>query len=272
MRGIFMRFTNDIYTLKPEKRISFTIGKDSNIKLPTAQNVFFRSKQDEIIKQYESARLFLRETVIDDLDKWVDEYDKRYEETFKLLLIERMFEAALIYYNIIVDLSWTLCYVSIEYALYKKDSNVELNSFISIEDAYNAMRKAENLVTNPDIEGNPLVYLKFMCPEFEEAIELVIEFWRKFKDRSIRNLYNFIKHKGKPAYSEVESILGNKLMSLKIDGNDCPIDIRDVKMEVELGKSINDLKDFDDKTLFPYIKKLFELLEEQINPSEIIFY
>lgn len=265
-----MEFTNKVITLKPESELSFTIKKDSYLKFPTAQHIFFRSKQDEIFKQYQTARTFLYETETKDLKHWFTEYDKSNEEIIKLSFMGDMYETALIYYNIIVDLSWTLCYVSIEYALYSKNSTIELNNFISIEEAYDAMRKTENLVTNPGIEGNPLEYLRSMCPEFEESIDLVIEFWKNFKDSSIRKLYNFIKHKGKPTYCEIEKIIGGSVITLTIGGNKCPIDIRDVKMEVELIKSIRELKEFDDEVLFPYIKKLFELLEMQINPSKMI--
>ncbi len=265
-----MEFSTDIFSLDPNKDIHIEFCKNTTIKLPTSQDIFFRAKEDEIFQQYQSARLFLRETETDDWDHWFQDYDPNYTEAFKLLFIQRMYETALIYYNILVDLSWTLCYISTEYALYKKDKTIKLNDFINIEDAYDAMRNAENLVTNPDNEGNPLTYIKVMCPEFEDSINLVIDFWKDFKDSSIRNLYNYIKHKGKPSYEELERIKGGKLMGLKINEEECPIDIRDVKKVVNLRKSIIDLREFDDTILFPYIKKLFELLELEIKPSEIL--
>lgn len=265
-----MEFINKVITLNPERTSSFTLGKGYEIKIPTAQDVFFKSKQDEIFKQYQTARMFLYETETKDLEHWFTGYDKSKEEIVRLTFMTEMYETALIYYNIIVDLSWTLCYVSIEYALYSKESTIELSNFMSIEDAYNTMRKIENLVTNPGVDGNPLEYLKLMCPEFEESIDWIIEFWKSFKDSDIRKTYNFLKHKGKPTYCEIEEIVGKKVMNLTIDGNRCPIDISDVKMEVELFKSISELREFDDEILFPYIKRLFELLETQINPSKMI--
>ncbi|MEG0134105.1 MAG: hypothetical protein RR851_15080 [Clostridium sp.] len=265
-----MEFSTDIFMLNPNKDIHIEFNRDTIINPPTAQDVFFRAKQDELFQQYQSARIFLRETETEDWNHWFDECDPRYEGTFKLLFMQRMFETALIYYNIIVDLSWTLCYVSTEYALYKRDKTIKLNDFISIEDAYYAMRKTENLVTNPDIEGNPLEYLKAMCPEYQDSINLIIDFWRDFKDSSARKLYNYIKHKGKPNYSEIEKFRAGKLMALKINEKECPMDIRDVKMVIGLIESISDLKEFDDTKLFPYIEKLFGLLEMAIKPSEII--
>lgn len=266
-----MEFANDIYILKPYINVSFTINKGDEIKVPSAQDIFFRCKQDEIFLQYESARLFLRETEIDDLSLYFDEYNKKYEEGFKLSLIERKFEAALIYYNIIVDLSWAICYLSVEYALYQEGKETKvLNKFLSIEDAYDVMRVAENSITNPNSNGNPLEYLRSVCPEYKESINLVIEFWKSFKESSIRVLYNFIKHKGKPTYYEIEELKGGRLLDFSIDGKRCPIDIADVKMKVGLMDSIKSLNKFDDEVLFPYIKTLFDLLEKQINPSKMI--
>ena len=113
------------------------------------------------------------------------------------------------FYNIIVDLSWTLCYVSAEYVLYEKDKTIDFSGMLPIEEAYKALRKAENLVTNPNSQDNPFVYLKNMCPEFTPAIDLIIEFWQDFADSEIRKLYNFIKHKGKPNFDEIELLDNN---------------------------------------------------------------
>lgn len=74
------------------------------------------------------------------------------------------------------------------------------------------MRKAENLVTNPNAEENPFGYLKIMCPEFSSAIDMIIDFWSEFGRRNIRQRYNFCKHKGKPAYTEIETLAGSHIM------------------------------------------------------------
>ena len=138
-------------------------------------------------------------------------------------------------------------------------------------EAYKALRKAENLVTNPNSQDNPFVYLKNMCPEFTPAIDLIIEFWQDFADSEIRKLYNFIKHKGKPNFDEIEAHKGGKIMGLKINSEDYPTDIREVQKKVGLYQTISDLQNFDDNVLFPYIKELLSRLETIIKPSPMIF-
>lgn len=263
-----MDFLTNIFELQQDKSVSINLN---NVKIPTSVDVFFRAKQDEIFQQYESARMFLRETETENWDHWFQTDDHKYQEVFELLFMERMFEVALMYYNIIVDLSWTLCYVSAEYILYEKNKTIKMESIMSIDDAYDAMRRAENLVTNPNNEGNPFEYLKLMCPEFKDSIELIIGFWKSFRDTNIRALYNFIKHKGKPMYEEVEKFRPGKLLGLTIDNKNCPTDIHDVQKIINLKKSIMELREFDDKLLFPYIKRLFELLESAVNPSPFVF-
>jgi len=261
-----MVFSTDIFELqhksKPFKLIGATI--------PSPQDVFFRSKQEEIFQQYESARIFLRETETDDWNHWFVTDNPEYQDVFQLLFKERMFEAALMFYNIIVDISWVLCYVSAEYAQYGKDESINFTSVMSIEDAYDLLRKAENSVTSPNSEDNPLGYLKIMCPEFIDSIDLVIDFWKRFSNHTIRGLYNFIKHKGKPLYSEIEIFKGPRFMGLIIGGKNCPSDIRDVQKVISLSDSIQELKEFDDNMLYPYVKELFASLERTLKPSPFI--
>lgn len=118
------------------------------------------------------------------------------------------------FYNVIVDLSWTLCYVSAEYALYEKDETINFSGMLPIEEAYAALRKAENIVTNPNSPDNPFVYLKSMYPGFAPAIDLIIEFWKNFADSNVRGLYNYVKHKGKPLFDEIEEYRQGKITAL----------------------------------------------------------
>lgn len=262
-----MKFVTDIFELQRDRNIQINILGET---LPNPKEIFFRAKQEELFQQYESARIFLRETETDDWNHWFQNNDPKYQEVFELLFTERMFEAALIFYNIVVDLSWVLCYVSVEYVFYRKNKQINMESMLNIEDAYKLLRKVENTVTNPNIEGNPLEYLKTMCPELKEPIDLVIDFWTKFCDSNIRTLYNFIKHRGKPLYKEVEKHMGCKPWGLSINNEKYPTDIRDVQKNVSLKDSIQELMEFDDKVLFPYIKKLYELLEMILKPSKFI--
>lgn len=263
-----MDFKTDIFELDSKNNYSVKLV---GLKLPSPKDVIFKSKKDELFQQYESARLFIRETETDDWKHWFQTEDIKYQKLFELLFRERFYESALIFYNIIVDLSWTLCYLSAEYALYTKDKTINLNNMMTIEESYDALRKAENLVTNPDGINNPFNYLKHNCPEFTDSINLVIDFWKKFKNSEIRASYNFIKHKGKPLYEEIESYNNSRVMKLSINNEFYPTDIKDVKKVVNLCDSINKLREFDDEILFPYIKKLFQLLEIAVDPSPIVY-
>lgn len=205
-----MDFNTDIYTLLPPKNVKFDLV---GVKLPNNRDVFFRAKQQEIIEQYEAARSFLKETETDDWEHWFTS-DGKYKPVFSLIFISHFYEAALMFYNVIVDLSWTLCYVSAEYALYEKDETINFSGMLPIEEAYAALRKAENIVTNPNSPDNPFVYLKSMCPGFAPAIDLIIEFWKNFADSNVRGLYNYVKHKGKPLFDEIEEYRQGKITAL----------------------------------------------------------
>ncbi len=262
-----MEFINDIHSLLPPRNVSFNFG---NVKLPNNTAVFFRAKQQEIIEQYEAARSFLRETETDDWDHWFTS-DEKHHNIFELIYKSHFLEASLFFYNVIVDLSWTLCYVSAEYVLYEKDKTIDFSGMLPIEEAYAALRTAENLVTNPNCPNNPFAYLKNMCPEFTTAINLIIDFWHDFADSKIRKLYNFIKHKGKPNFQEIEAYKSGKVLGLTINNKEYPTDIREVQKEIGLCQTIHALHDFDDNILFPYIKELMYQLEQVIEPSPIIF-
>ena len=140
-----------------------------------------------------------------------------------------------------------------------------------IEEAYDLLRKTENGVATPHAEGNPFAYLKKMVPEFSLAVDLIADFWKDLSNSNIRNLYNYIKHKGKPAYREIEEFRGGKAMRLLINKEEYPSDIRDVQKIVGLEQGINELIHFDDDILFPYIQKLLELLNTAVDPSPMAF-
>ena len=47
-------------------------------------------------------------------------------------------------------------------------------------------------------------------------------------------------------------------------------DISDVQYSFSLEESINELLEFDNNKLYPYIKKLIETIEATLNPSPMI--
>ena len=267
-----MDFKTDIHSLTP-KGVKVKL---EGAKLPNNKDIYFRSKQWELLEQYGGARRFLIETETEDWTHWfVNAADKREQSYFEWVHKAYFIEIALMYYNIVVDLSWTLCYVAAEFALKHNGQRVDFAGMMSIDEAYGLLRGAEANVTAPTAETNPFMYLKKMCPEFERAIDIIVSFWESFADSNIRKTYNYCKHKGKPSYKEIEAFSGSKIMSIFIEKIDTkekveiPNDTRDVRWSCSIQKLVEDLKEFDDNTLFPYISELLNELENVIQPSPL---
>jgi len=269
-----MEFTTDIFSLEPDGNRTVNL---LGVSMPTSKDVYFRAKQKELLDQYAAARIFMHETETDDWSHWFQPTeDATNQQAFELIFRSYFYESALTYYNIVVDLSWTLCYLSVEFALSQRGQRVDFGGIMPIEDAYKLMRSAENNVTNPNAEDSPFTYLKSMCPEYSTAIDMIIDFWNEFGHSNIRQRYNFCKHKGKPAYSEIEALRGGRLMGFYFQQNDgtrvqMPSDIRDVQMTYSLNDSIEELKTFDDEKLFPYISALLAELERVVDPSPFVY-
>ena len=141
----------------------------------------------------------------------------------------------------------------------------------SIEEAYDLLRKTENGVVTPHAYGNPFAYLKTMRPEFSNAMDTIIRFWEEFSNSNIRQLYNYIKHKGKPLYQEVEEISAGKVWEILIGKEEYPSDIRDVQKIISVDQGIQELINFDNNTLFPYIEELLDELKEAVKPSPMAY-
>lgn len=269
-----MDFRTDIFSLEAPSSKKFDLV---GVKMPTNIDVYFRAKQKEIIDQYAAARIFMHETETDDWKHWFNEVeDKTANDAFKFIFTSYFYESALMYYNIVVDLSWVLCYISAEFACTQKGNRVDFSGMKSIEDAAELLRSAENNVTAPTAESNPFGYLKMMNPNFSPAIDIIISFWDQFSSTPIRRKYNFCKHKGKPAYSEIEILRGGRLMGFYVEkrstGEKSQIasDIRDVQFQFSLKEGIEELYKFDDEFLFPYIRDLLNELERVIQPSPMV--
>ena len=268
-----MEFLEDILTLEP------SATKEINLigaRLPNSKDVYFRSKQKEIIEQYSAARIFIVETENEDWEHWFDSVeDATTQQYFQSTFKAYFYETALMFYNIVVDLSWVICYMCAEFALTQKGERVDFGKIQPIEEAYEMMRSAEKLVTNPNAETNPFEYLRNMCPEFATAIDMIIDFWNTFGNSNIRYMYNFCKHKGKPAYIEIEDLKSRRFMGFYQEsrtGNRIQLasDASDVRMRCSLDDAIKELLQFDNEALYPYISNLFEELEKVLSPSPFV--
>lgn len=270
-----MEFQTDIFQgVEPPSSSKYNLV---GVKLPTSQDVYFMSKWHELFERYEMARIFLRKTEEDDWDYWFNRVDDATtQKGIELMFKSQMLETALINYNILVDLTWTMTYVSAEYVLYKfdKEGNIvnadEIVGMHTIDESFDMLRKAENGVSTPHEEGNPFQYLKVMRPEFSGAIDLIIEFWKNFSNSEIRSIYNYIKHKGTPCYSEIEALRDTRFLNLIIGKESYPTDIRDVRKILSMNKLIEELRRFDDEKLYPYIVELVEKLKIAVDPSPMV--
>lgn len=267
-----MVYNEQTYSLYPSAHVKYKI---ENTKLPSSNDLYFRSKQNELARQYDAARLFMGQTETPKWDYWFAVDNKENDEPFEWIFKSYFYETALFYYNVVVDLSWVLCYTAIEYACTREGKPIDISGIKSIGEASNLLRTAENNVTNPTAENNPFKYLKKMCPNFTDAIDQVIDFWNDFVLSDIRKKYNYCKHKGKPNYSELNR-LSSRIMNLYFgDSNTGTFtkmasDISDVQYSFSLEESINELLEFDNNKLYPYIKKLIETIEATLNPSPMI--
>jgi hypothetical protein len=276
--GVFMEdiFTGDIFEkIEPPHGVSFKIVGTA---LPTNQDIYFVAKWHEIFERYTTARLFVRKALEDNWEYWFNRVDdEKVQHAIENKFKAELYETALLSYNILVDLTWAWTYVSAEYLLYTFDEEGNVTNakdvcgMHPIEEAYELLRKTENGVSTPHAEGNPFHYLKVMRPEFSDAVDTIVEFWKVFSNSPIRNLYNFVKHKGKPLYEEVEKPRGGKVMSILIGNEEYPSDIRDVQKMISVEEGLKELIDFDNNLLFPYVEKLLSQLKVAVDPSPMAF-
>ena len=269
-----MNFNTDVFSLDRPSSVKYGLVGST---LPSGNDVYFRSKQQELVEQYRAARIFMYETETDDWNHWFNPVeDKTAAEAFRLIFRSHFYETALFYYNAVVDISWTLCYVAIEFACSNKGVRVDISGIKPIEEAAELLRKVEANVTSPTAEDNPFSYLKLMCPVFEPVINLIIDFWNTFSSSEIRKRYNFCKHKGRPSYEEIEGLKGNRIMGFYFENRETgqvtqvASGPQDVRYSFPLEDAILELRDFDDNTLFPYIQNLIGSIEDILQPSPMV--
>ena len=263
---------SDFAPIKPGKHSLFGNGA-----LPNNVDVFFKAKWHELFARYESARAFLFQTSDGgNYNSWgIEKLEEREKKYCELMIKSQLYEASLCFYNMVIDLSWTLTYVCAEYVVYDSGKSESINDILPIEKTFDMLRKLERNVVSPTAEESPFRYLKVMNPTFEPAIKIIEDFWLEISTSEIRNNYNFIKHKGAPLYKEINEYVNfPRVFSFvkEVDGKqiECPTDIRDVTKELELDKEVQKLLDFDNDKLFPYIDSLIKELTKIIRPSEMI--
>ena len=201
MEWLPVNFKYELDPLQHEK--GFTFSWPGEMHFPTAKDVYFRAKQTELIMQYQSARTFLG---LSQTEEWCynkpikEAEDPKFLEILYIDYMSKLMEVALLYYNMVVDLSWVMVYVSVESFIYpQKDlPPICIDNIMPIEDSFKTLREAEKFSIAPSKVTNPIHYIRKVAPQFNEVIQLVEAFWNRFSACNIRNLYNYIKHRGLP--------------------------------------------------------------------------
>lgn len=266
----------------------------SGITLPQANDVFFCAKQKELIAQYQGARMFLCQTATTHWDYWFTKTEPEDEHTKKIIETSYrayFYETALLYYNIVVDLSWVMLYAAVEYRCDVDGIPINISGIQTIGNAYNALRDIERATESPiDAHTNAFRYLKQVYPTCANAVDLITEFWKDNHDSAVRNLYNFCKHRGKPLYKEIKELQGSSPFTIRIaakpienynpavdrlafmdyDYVEIVSDAHDVQKEVCLTDEIERLRVFDNETLHPYIMELLKEIERIVKPSPLV--
>ena len=270
-----MVFKNDLNALLPPRGFSVQIP---GAKLPTNKDVYIRSMQQQIAEQYDAARMFMKETDTSDWDHWFKRPDNdRIATLYEWDRKANFLECALFYYNIIIDLTWTLCYVAAEYAICGSNENmISFEGMVPIDEAWKLLQRAQKNVLAPTAENNPFGYLAKMAPAYGIAIDMITEFWSNYQSNGIRQLYNYCKHRGKPLYTELQENGGaNRLFPLYFVGekreiSQLPSSPFDVMKKVSIKEMLVSLQVFDDEVLFPYVQELIAEIIKVAQPSPLV--
>lgn len=220
--------------------------------------LFFEEKLHEMIQQYTFARTYLGQIDCSNWDYWFSTSGSDINDsTIKAMLNGSFLEIAILYYNIAVDLSWTLAYTSMEFAHYKNGRRSQSSAESPTHETVQIIRDFEKYISEPTNPSNPLLYLQRQGEEYANVVSHLITFWDKFKDSEIRNLNNFLKHRGKPYYIQEQS---TKLFSLRINDVEYATDFVDLQKEVDIYTVQSQLIDFDNSDLYPYCDELIDML------------
>jgi len=248
---------------------------DAEVLMPFNRKVYFLAKFQELMSRYRTARRYLDKTENSDWKYLLKNTDKDVLALAKLSYRAEYYEFALINYNIAFDLSWVLCYVSLEYGLWKNGNGAYVGELEYTEKAEAFLRKLEKYVSTPGAEDNPLAYLKTKNVRCKEIIDELEVFWEEFREHPVRNKYNYSKHRGKLAYREIldlDTSPKSNIYYIHADGSEeqLPSHISDVQRKCSLEDSVYELIAFDNEKFFPYIKTLVEMLSKIVNPSPIM--
>lgn len=246
-------------------------------KVPMFTDIVFKEKWHSIFYRYESARKFLMFASnpgydgLYRLENDVADEDRKYID-FNTQV--DFYEAALVFYNALIDYSWQIAYLSFEFVCYMEDHALNLEEPIGKPTAKAIFSKLEKNVSSPTDEQSPLHYFSKYCNDgkYKDVINFIGVFWKKFSTTNVRKKYNHIKHCGNYLYKEsYEFTKMPFIMHIEKEGKELPSDTRDIQEAISLKESIKELYDFDNNDLLNYLSELIEKLKKIIDPSKLVF-
>ena len=132
----------------------------------------FQSKQMDIKRQLLWTRRMLSEADSIDWECWLKcNLSEKTLEKEKLLYQTFFYETALIYYNIVVDLSLTFCFMSAMMLI--ENQTQDSDTIRSIDEVYDFLRSNEDKPAFPTKKYNPFKIMCEKCPEFQKPISII---------------------------------------------------------------------------------------------------
>ena len=208
-----------------------------------------RYKLTQIFQNFYIARLHLLYSI--DKIKYGDLVNDKVDEgDIKKIFLQN----ALIYYNICIDLSWSMVYLfclpqELDFNISKKE----------VEDG-------ERIVNYEFITQNLEAFCKNVDVEYQNKLRKLLEiinvFWKETLTSEFRKMYNYTKHQG--AYN----ILGINIDSFfKIEGIEPNIDIIE-SPEFDKEKITKELSKFNNEFI-TYMDKIIEIIIDPSNKKEL---
>lgn len=231
------------------------------------RETLFRYKAKEILDNYFRARNFLQFKEIFDFNEELKRKNsKEIINNYTTIYNQNFIDAALIYYNIILDLTWALFRLCTDNIISDTKYQFIPMSACSLNELKDFADFCESTTTNPTTPDmkNYLLYMVSLTSQTKYAKYTKIVVDKIFSTNlyvsektKIRYLYNSIKHRKQIHYSETTIEPLFKLFSNDVQIASNEYDLYDIYSANDLR---NTLIDFDNNVLFPYISTLLESL------------
>lgn len=286
-----MTFSTDLHTLD-EPKIKRLCDNDL---WPSSSEYFFKCKQQEIRERYDSARRMMCNIYPNNGEIYppILTDDENRKKRCELYMQAIYYEASLTFYNMVIDLSWVMVCGAFDFSYGTEDNRFIVEEFYNCEKYIDILSNLEQNTTSPNDWSR---YFSNRMPSSEPIMSLVMDFWNTVQNHPIRGKYNYIKHRGRPVYKELFDIdskhrpsrgmyilegvptFNNTDEEIKWHLNykkrdvdtELPTHVDEMRKTYSLIESIDELKDFDENKLFPYITNLFDLIDEFLQPSNRI--